>query len=129
MNALKKSYAGYSMTPLEWAQSLGIKKRTLDKRFREMGIEKAITYQLKKRIAECKKKEEEAERIKFLEEMQREKQRIEDERWANVVDGGIESVQLMMLARGYFRKENRIRAYKMLNTWYKEFRSENMKAA
>lgn len=55
--------------------------------------------------------------------------RVENNLTQSMIDNGIESVQLSMLCRGYFRKENRIKVYKMLNTWYKEFRSENMKAA
>lgn len=45
------------------------------------------------------------------------------------IDNGVESWQELMLSRGCFRKENRIKVYKQLNGWYKEFRAEDMKAA
>lgn len=124
----RKSYGGISMTTKEWAQSIGIKVKTLEKRVRKMGIDRAITYQIQKRVDRARKAMDEVDNVKILEQIANEKQKREEEEWRDRVDDAVHAVQLSMLARGYFRKGRMIWRYKMLNAWYKEFRAEDMKA-
>lgn len=42
-----------------------------------------------------------------------------------IIDHGVEIWQELMLARGYFRKENRIKAYKQLKKDYEYFKAQD----
>lgn len=105
-NAHKITYQGITLTIPQWIDkfNLNINKHTLWQRIivRNWPLEEA-----------------------FFRDGTRRKRKIT----TKMIDNGVEAYQELMLCRGYFRKENRIKTYKMLNTWYKEFLRQDMKAA
>lgn len=106
------NYVGYSMNIAEWAESIGINRHTLAKRVRAgWRIETALTYQLEKLIEKDKKNQ-------FLKELANRREK----KWMKRIDEGVGAWQELMLLRGYFRKETRIKAYKQLKKDYEYFK-------
>lgn len=105
MEPLRLNYRGQTKTLDEWSSIVGINKKAIWLRIKthRWTVEDALEIPIKAMNRTAV--------------------------WQRRVDRAIETVQEIMFCRGYFKKGSMQWRYKMLNTWYKEFRSENMKAA
>lgn len=95
------TFNGECLTVPEWAIRLDLTKNTIYKRMRyDWSLEEVMTIKERGKKADLRV-------------------------WRQRVDSAVECVQEMMLARGYFRKETRIRAYKQLKRDYEYFKAQD----